>query len=85
MLVAGISGVNTLNATGQLIPFVTGVVSLVVALRDLVLGLLRKVSREVRLVHAQPLTNLARNFHNGTNITSSITLTYSETMSLTLP
>jgi hypothetical protein len=41
---ASISGVNTIRTTGQLIPFVIGVVSVVVALRDLVMLSLWKVS-----------------------------------------
>jgi hypothetical protein len=44
ILKAGISGVNTIRTTGQLIPFVIGVVSVVVALRDLVMLSLWKVS-----------------------------------------
>jgi hypothetical protein len=44
ILVAGISGVNTIGTTGQLIPFVIGVFSLAVALRDSMMQLLRQVS-----------------------------------------
>ena len=44
ILVAGISGVNTVRTTGQLIPFVIGVASLVVAFRDLLMLSLCNVS-----------------------------------------
>ena len=44
ILEAGITGVNTIRTTVQLIPFVIGVVSVVVALRDLVMLSLWKVS-----------------------------------------
>ena len=44
ILVAGISGVNTIRTTGQLIPFVIGVFSLAAALRDLILLFLWNVS-----------------------------------------
>jgi hypothetical protein len=44
ILVAGISGVNTIRTTGQLIPFVIGVFSLAVALRDLISLFLWNVS-----------------------------------------
>lgn len=44
ILVAGLSGVHTIRTTGQLIPFIIGVFSLAVALRDLTMLLLWKVS-----------------------------------------
>jgi hypothetical protein len=44
ILVSGISGVHTIRTTGQLIPFVIGVASLIVAARDLVMLSLKKVS-----------------------------------------
>jgi len=42
--VAGITGVHTIRTTGQLIPPVTGVFSLLVALRELMMSVLRDVS-----------------------------------------
>jgi hypothetical protein len=44
ILVSGISGVHTIRTTGQLIPFVIGVASLILAARDLVMLSLQKVS-----------------------------------------
>jgi hypothetical protein len=58
ILVAGVSGVHTPRTTSQLIPFIIGVFSLAVALRDTLMLLLRKVneqnSRFVKQKH--PLT-----------------------------
>jgi hypothetical protein len=44
ILIAGISGVNTIGTTGQLIPFVIGIFSLAAALRDSMMQLLWQVS-----------------------------------------
>lgn len=44
ILVADVSGVHTTRTTGQLIPFIIGVFSLAVALRDTMMLLLCKVS-----------------------------------------
>jgi amino acid transporter len=51
ILEAGITGVNTIRTTGQLIPFVIGVFSLIVATRDLAMLMLWKVSgRYARII-----------------------------------
>jgi hypothetical protein len=55
ILVAGISGVNTIKTTGQLIPFVTGVFSLIMALKELMMLLLWEVSgRNALELHPRP-------------------------------
>jgi hypothetical protein len=60
ILVAGVSGVHTPRTTGQLIPFIIGVFSLAVALRDtMMMLLLWKVSVSKTFVSAcrkHPLT-----------------------------
>lgn len=48
ILETGISGVDTITTTGQLIPFVIGVASLVVAARDLVMMTLKNVGSLVK-------------------------------------
>jgi hypothetical protein len=47
ILMAGISGVHTIRTTGQLIPFIIGIVSLTVTARELFMLWLRKVSVRV--------------------------------------
>jgi hypothetical protein len=73
--VSGISGVHTIRTTGQLIPFVIGVASLIVAARDLVMLSLKKVSsrRYCCLEHAERTLTFSRhprNIPGGTDTTS---------------
>jgi hypothetical protein len=44
IVVAGVNGVHTVSTTGQLIPLIIGIVSIVTATRDPILFWLRKVS-----------------------------------------
>lgn len=50
-----ISGVYTLNSTGQLIPFIIGISSTVAAMREIALRYIRKVQPVVTLFSASSL------------------------------
>jgi hypothetical protein len=54
ILVSNISGVHTIRTTGQLIPFVIGVASLIVAARDIVMLSLKKVSSHTSPLLSEP-------------------------------
>jgi hypothetical protein len=74
IIVTGISGVHTIGTTGQLIPFIVGVQTSMVAARDLVMLNLKRVS--MTGVTAVPFLNrvhsdfVPRDIPNGKGITS---------------
>lgn len=61
-----ISGVYTLNTTGQLIPFIIGITSMVAAMREIALRYIREVRLVATLLSTSSLSRNHSYFHSNT-------------------